>query len=106
MHASKPLVFTVLGAVAFGVGYDIVHFDDSHHPSRIPITALSTATSTTTTASSQALIYTANWYTGEEIRVPPQELRPRQQQSPLAHHRKLTYAVQIQIEDGSRSSAT
>jgi hypothetical protein len=98
----------MVGVMSYGVYYDIVHVEDAHTVSRVPISALANGTATTSIFSVSVISATANWNTGDEIRVPPHEVRARQTQEPrslsaLVRHRMLTYALQIEREIGTKT---
>jgi len=101
------LVLGLVGVMGYAAIHDIIHFDDSHTVPRVPFSALANGTATDTSVSSITAI-TANWNTGDEIRVAPHEVLARQTQeppklSPLVRHRMLTYALQIEREIGTKT---
>ena len=70
MRALKPLLWTIVVGIGYGVAHDIVYFDDAHTMPRVPaaVGLSGSGASVSSTAS-----HTINWLSGDPILIPPRE---------------------------------
>jgi hypothetical protein len=93
MRVNKPLITLGLGLFTYGVGYDIVHYDDANTVSRVPFaTAVSTATGS-------AVTYTSNYVTGDELRMSPREVKAQSVRAPDTAYPHQSYLVRLRRRD-------